>query len=101
MEIGDKTYDMNQLREKMPKYDMFLKEKVVSRSHEEKLDNDPIATTNPNLHMRFDESAQLSHGEGELFDRRYKFLGLIGTKIYSFVEKFMHDEEDTEFSEIP
>lgn len=101
MKIGDKTYNLNQLRDKMPKYDMFFPTKIEPGSHEHKVDQDPIGTTNPNLHLRFDSSKQIKRGKNEIADRQYTFLGLIGTKIYSFVEKFIHDENDTDESEIP
>jgi hypothetical protein len=96
-----RSYSMSELREKMPKYDRFPPEKITAGSHEEKLDKEPIATTNPNLHMRHDSDIVVKRGEGELFDRNYEFLGLAGNVVYSTVETFVHDEEDTELSEIP
>lgn len=101
MEMNGKTYTLDEIKQKMPKYDMFFAEKIQPGSQEDKLDKDPIATTNPNLHMRYDESEKTIRGEGELFDRVYTFLGRIGVKIYSARTRFLHDEEDTELSEIP
>lgn len=101
MIIGDKTYTLDELREKMPIYDMFSPEKIIPGSHEDQLDKDPISTTNRDLHLRFDSDDQIKKGPLEVFDRRYVFLGLIGRNAYSFVEKFIHDEEDTKLSEIP
>lgn len=101
MIIDGKTYTLAQLRKKMPIYDMFFPVKVQPNSHEDQLDKDPIGTTNPNLHLRFDPSEVVKRGESELFDRKYLFLGLVGTKMYACVETFTHDEEDTELVEIP
>lgn len=101
MKIGDKTYTLDEIRKKMPIYDMFSPTLVLPGSQEEKLDQEPISTTNPNLHLRFDASDQIKRGPSEVFDRRYVFIGLIGTNAYSFVERFTHDEEDTKLSEIP
>lgn len=100
-----RSYTMSDFREKMPLYDRFPAEKIASGSHEEKLDKDPIATTNPNLHMRYDASEVIKHRdgdlEGEVFERKYNFFGLVGNSIYSSVEYYVHDEEDEELSEIP
>lgn len=101
MEIDGKTYTLDQLRAKMPRYEMFFAEKVEPGSQEDKLDKEPIGTTNPNLHMRFDSSAIKIRDDGELFDRVYTFLGRIGVKIYSTRRRFIHDEEDTQLSETP
>lgn len=101
MEINGKNYTLAQLKDKMPRYQVFFKEPIVSGSQEDKLDKDPIATTNPNLHMRYDSSKVVIRGEGELFDRVYTFLGRIGVRIYSSRREFFHDEDDTTLSEIP
>lgn len=101
MVINGINYTLDQIRKKMPKYDMFFKQKVTSGSHEDKLDKDPIATTHPNLHMRFDKSKQVVRGEKEIADRKYNFLGQVGTKIYSCRQRFVHDEEDISRNEIP
>lgn len=101
MVVDGKNYNINDLRNKLPKYDMFFPREILPGSHEDTLDKDPIGTTNPNLHMRFDSSEQIKRGEDEFKDRRYLLIGLIGTNAYSFVEKFIHDEEDTELSELP
>lgn len=100
-----RSYTMSDLREKMPIYDRYPPKKVVAGSHEAKLDAEPIATTNQNLHMRYDESQVIKNGsddlQGSVFERKYPFFGLVGNAIYSSVERFTHDEEDTENSEIP
>lgn len=101
MEINGKNYTIAELKEKMLKTHQFSYEKIESGSLENTLDEDPIATTNPNLHMRYDASKVVKRGEGEVFDRIYTFLGYVGTKIYSCKRKFFHDEEDTTTSEIP
>lgn len=100
MEINGKNYGLAQLREKMPRYEIFFAEKIAPGSQEDKLDKEPIGTTNPNLHMRFDSSKVVVRGEGEVFDRIYTFLGRIGVKIYSSKRKFLHDD-DIDIDEIP
>lgn len=101
MDINGKHYTLSDLRKKMPKYDTFQVDKVTPGSQEYKLDSDPIATTNPNLHIRQDLSKQVKRGPYEISDRVYRLFGFIGTKIYSYKKKFIHDEDDTTKSEIP
>lgn len=101
MVINGKNYTLADLRKKMPLYDIFFVEKVTSGSYQDKLDKDPIATTNPYLHMRFDKSKVVKRDLDEVADRRYTFLGQVGTKIYSCCRKFTHDDEDISRSELP
>lgn len=101
MVINGKNYTLDDLRKKMPLYDIFFVEKVEPGSHQGKLDKNPIATTNPYLHMRFDKSKVVVKGENEVEDRKYTFLGQVGTKIYSCCRRFVHDDSDTSNSETP
>lgn len=101
MVINGKNYTLDDLRKKMPLYDIFFVEKVVSGSHQDTLDKNPIATTNPYLHMRFDKSQVVVKGEDEVEDRKYTFLGQVGTKIYSCCRRFVHDDSDTSNNETP
>lgn len=96
-----REYDMKTLRKKLPIYDTYPPKKIESGSHDYKLNQPSIETTNLNLHLVYDSSKVVKRANNELFDRKYGLFGLVGNKTYSTVETFVHDEEDTELSEIP
>lgn len=94
-------YSMEDFHKKIPIYDTYPPKKINLPSHDFTINQPPIETTNLNLHIVYDKNIVVKRGPNELFDRQYGLFGLVGNTGYSTVETFVHDEEDTELSEIP